>query len=76
LGITPFVDPQISDYFGRPYRVLFAGRFAKAIKDSLTDEKIKNIKADIGGIDQFADCIDLTDILQLTKKLRILYEKV
>jgi hypothetical protein len=76
LGITPFVDPQISDYFGRPYRVLFADRFVEAIKDSLTDEKVKDIKSDIGGIDQFADCVDLTDNLRLTKKLRIIYEEV
>ena len=76
LGITPFVDPKISDYHERPYLVLFAGRFTEAIKNALTDEKVKNIKVDVGGIDQFADCVDLTDNLQLTKKLRIIYEEV
>jgi len=44
LGITHFVDPKISDYYERPYRVLFAGRFAEATKNALTDEKVKTLR--------------------------------
>ncbi len=75
LGITDPLDPKISDFFNRPYHVLFAARFADAIKATITDETIKNINIDIGGVDQFADCTDLTSNPQLSRKLRLIYEK-
>lgn len=74
LGITAPVEAVISDYFERPYKVLYTGRYADAAKSAIASETIKNIPADIGGIDQFADCVDLTSNLQLARKLRSVYE--
>jgi hypothetical protein len=74
LGITPPLEPKVTDYFDRPYQVLFTGRYVEAIKEVITDETIKKIPADIGGIDQFADCVDLTDYPELSKKARVIYE--
>jgi hypothetical protein len=74
LGITALVEPEITLYFDRPYQVIFAGRFTDAAQEAIADETIRRIPADIGGVDQFADCTDLTDHAQLTKKLRLIYE--
>jgi hypothetical protein len=76
LGLTDPLDSKISDFSNRPYHVLFADRFADAIKEVITDETIKNINFDIGGVDQFADCTDLSSNPQLTRKLRLIYQKV
>ncbi|MBI3913706.1 MAG: DUF4037 domain-containing protein [Chloroflexi bacterium] len=73
LGITERLEPMIASFFGRPYHVIFAERFAKAIRNEIRDDAIKSIRATIGGVDQFSDSTDLTDNVQLSRKLRVLY---
>ncbi|MEZ4727723.1 MAG: DUF4037 domain-containing protein [Caldilineaceae bacterium] len=73
LGVTEPVAPTITDYFNRPYKVLFAGRFAEAARNAITDEHIKAIAADIGGVDQLVDCTDVSAQPRLMQKLRVLY---
>src|SRR5579862_7944391 len=56
LRITAPLDPTVSLYFGRPYIVLYANRFAEATRQAIDDEEIQAIFAKagyIGGIDQF-----------------------
>jgi len=48
-----------SDYYGRPYSVIFAERFANAIKQAIEDLNVKRIETDIGSIDQFTDSTDV-----------------
>lgn len=46
----------------RPYRVLGADRFAKAVSDEIREESIRNIYtrvAPVGSIDHFADSTNL-----------------
>ncbi|MEM7029982.1 MAG: DUF4037 domain-containing protein [Chloroflexota bacterium] len=50
LQITEPVSPDITDYYGRPYQVLFAGRFADALWHSITDPQVKQIKGPIGSV--------------------------
>ena len=73
LGITARVEPKITNFFGRPYRVIFAGRFAQAIRGAIADETLKRL-ALIGGIDQFSDNTDLIDDPRLTHRTHILYQ--
>lgn len=73
LGVTEAVAPTITDYFSRPYQVIFAGRFAEATRKAITDERIKAIAADIGGVDQLVDCTDVSAQPHLMQKLRVLY---
>jgi hypothetical protein len=73
LAITLPLETEVTDYYGRPYQVIFAGRFTDAIKAAIADETIKHIPADFGGVDQFADCVDLTDHPQLNQKLKAIY---
>jgi hypothetical protein len=60
LGITPPVAPEITSFFNRPYRVIFAGRFAEAIRAAIADAELRDLPAIIGGVDQFVDCTDFT----------------
>lgn len=72
LGVTPPVDPATRPFFGRPFQVLFADRFAAALRDAIQDEMLRSLPA-IGGVDQFVDCTDLTEEPALAAKLRPVY---
>lgn len=72
LGVTPFVDPAPRPFFGRPFQVLFADRFAAALRAAITDETLRSAAA-IGGVDQFVDCTDLTEEPALATRLRPVY---
>ena len=66
LGITPAIDPNITMFFNRPYQVLFADRFANAIQQAIADPQLKHVTAEIGGVDQFSDCVNLIDDVALS----------
>jgi hypothetical protein len=58
LELTAPVDPATRPaYFDRPCRVLGAGRFARALRDSIRDERIRALPP-AGAIDQFVDSTD------------------
>ena len=59
LGITEPLDPKVSPYYGRPYLVIRADRFAEAIKASIQNEDIQDMDELIGSVDQFIDCTEL-----------------
>lgn len=73
LGITPPLDVQGRRFYNRPYQVIGAGRFAAAIKETITDPTVSNIHTDIGSVDQFSHSTDLRDYPELHKQLRLLY---
>jgi hypothetical protein len=74
LGVGARVEPTITPYFERPYRVIFAGRYAQAIAKAIQEPAIKKLRSLIGGVDQFADCTDVTSNIQVCKKLGVLYQ--
>ena len=53
--------------------MIHADRFAAATRAAIADEAIKNIPADIGGVDQFVDSTDVTDRPELCRRLRALF---
>jgi hypothetical protein len=58
LAMTAPVDPAtMPTFFDRPYRVLGAGRFARALRDAIGDERIRALPP-IGAVDQFVDSTD------------------
>jgi hypothetical protein len=73
LKITEPLSARTSDYYSRPYSVIFAERFAKAIKQAIEDPKVKKIGTDIGSIDQFTDSTNVLENLALIEKLRTAY---
>lgn len=50
LKITEPLSTEPSRYYNRPYSVIFAERFAEAIKRSIKDPAVKKIQTDIGSI--------------------------
>lgn len=73
LGITDPLPTKVSNYFGRPFKVIYGGNFANAIKALIQDEVVKRIPVDIGSIDQFSDSTDLLSNANLRQRLKTLY---
>jgi hypothetical protein len=76
LGVTAPVDPTTRSFFGRPFRVLFAGRFVDAINDAIVDTDVRAVidrAGWIGAIDQISDNVDLKTNADLTRQMRDLY---
>jgi hypothetical protein len=68
LGITEFLDPSTRPYFDRPFQVLDADRFSKALRAAITDQQIRQLPI-LGGVDGFIDNTDAlgrTELLQAT----------
>lgn len=75
LDITDHLDIRVSNYYDRPYKVINAERFAKAIRMQINDEVIKAIPLTIGSVNQFIDCTDILSRPLLCRKLRPLLQQ-
>jgi hypothetical protein len=73
LGVTPPVDPSLRPFFNRPFQVLFAERFASALRSVIEDEQLRDLPR-VGGLDQFTDCTDLTEDPSLAARLHVVYQ--
>lgn len=73
LGITEPLPTKVSNYFGRPFKVIHGEHFANAIKDRIQDENVKRIPVNIGSVDQFSDSTDLLANASLRQRLETLY---
>ncbi len=58
LGLTEPLDPVRRHYYSRPYPVLHAGRFARALQRTVTDPQLRD-RPLTGAVDQWADSTDL-----------------
>jgi hypothetical protein len=57
LRLTPPLDTRTRRFYGRPYRVLGAARFAAALRESITDPQVSQLPR-AGAVDQFIDSTD------------------
>jgi len=73
LGITAALPTKVSNFWGRPFKVIHAEQFASAIKAQIQDMVVKSIPVDIGSIDQFSDSTDLVEHTELRGRLKVLY---
>ena len=77
VGIFAHLDNGTISFHQRPYRVLGAGRFAKAVSDEIQDPQLRKIYESvgpIGSVDQFADSTKLLMRPDLRTRLRVLFE--
>jgi len=74
LGLTPPLPEQVTSYFSRPFQVIHGGRFARALRESIQDDAVRDIPVDIGSIDQFSDSTDLMEAVKLRPILKQLYK--
>ncbi|WP_062208531.1 DUF4037 domain-containing protein [Streptomyces sp. NBRC 109706] len=61
-GLAEWVDPSRRGFHGRPFLVLGAERFARALADSVTDPELRGWPLS-GGVDQWADNTDFLGLL-------------
>ncbi len=74
LNITEPLPTKVSRFHTRPYLVIHADRFTREIRKKIRSRTIRNIKVDIGSVDQFSDSTDVLCDTRLLKKLRTLYK--
>lgn len=76
LGIADPLPESPSSFFGRPFQVIWGGKFAEAICARFTDPEVKRIaeKGLIGNMDQFSDSTALRSHIAWRKNLRKLFE--
>lgn len=58
LGLTASLDTTVRPFYDRPFRVLDADRFVRALQPTVTDPVLAG-RPLIGGIDQFVDSADV-----------------
>ena len=73
LGITEPLSPEVRQFYGRPYMVLNAERFARATMAAIKDPRLRALGPGMGSVDQF-DGSDATTDPRLARRLRGLYQ--
>lgn len=78
LGVAAEQDPSTQQYFGRPYKVIRAERFARALGAAIQDEDITGLSASpslLGGVDQWVDNTTVLTRAPLCRRLGELYHE-
>ena len=73
LKITIPLQEEAIQYFGRPHLVVGDGRYAEEIKKVIISEEVKNIKHDLGSVNQLIDSNAQLNNTRLCKRLKELY---
>ena len=73
LGITEPLSTQASQFHGRPFLVIQAGRFADALRDQIQDERVRTLPEAVGSIDQFVDSTDVLTNPALRRQLKAIH---
>ena len=76
LGITERLSSEITQFFGRPFKVIKGERFTKAILERIKDPEVIPLtrRGIIGSIDIISDNTDLLSDKMNYSRLRALYE--
>jgi len=74
LGVTEAVDPTVRQFWGRPFRVLFADRFADALREAITDPEVQ-AAARADAVDAISDNTDFLTNPDLWRQLVGLYDR-
>ena len=73
LGISAPLPDRVSQFHGRPFRVIHGQRFAEALRAAIADEAVRCLPEGIGGVDQWIDSTDVLSNADRRLKLRPLY---
>jgi hypothetical protein len=74
LGITIPLKEKASPYFGRPYLVIGDDRYLAELRNLITSEDVKNIRYNLGSLNQLVNSDDKLSDLVLCKTLKEVYE--
>jgi hypothetical protein len=75
LEVTEHVDPTVRPFWGRPFRVLFADRFADALRAAIADPSLRAVDHQAGAVDSVSDNVDFLDQPSLFRELVGLYDR-
>src|SRR5439155_26060811 len=71
-GLTEPLDPAVTFFHGRPFRVLGSDRFVQACLRRVPDDWLRALPL-IGSIDQVVDSTDVLEQTTVARALRALY---
>jgi hypothetical protein len=74
LGVTAALDPEVRQFYGRPFQVPDSNRFVDALRAAITDPTVRAIEHEAGAIDAVSDNTDVLTRPWLWRPLRALYE--
>jgi predicted N-acetyltransferase YhbS len=66
LGFTPPLDTRTRRFYDRPYQVIGAARFTAALREAITDPRVKQLPP-AGAADQFTDSTDAAGDLRFLR---------
>lgn len=76
LAVTVHVGPRVRRFWGRPFRVLFADRFTRALQAAISDPALRRIDGALGAIDAVSDNTVLLERPAHWRKVTALYDRV
>jgi len=75
LGITARLDPEVRQFYGRPYLVIGGERFADATEERITDPEVRRLPRRMGSLNQIADSTDRLESTDACERLRRIYNE-
>lgn len=73
LELTDPLDTAVRPFFARPFRVLEADRFVRALEPTVTDPRLSDLPL-IGAVDQFVDSTDVLSSAARARTFRAVFE--
>lgn len=70
LGLAPVLDTTPRPFHTRPFQVLDAERFTRALADAITDPEVRALPRDLGGLDTYIDSTDAVGMQELHRAIR------
>jgi hypothetical protein len=74
LKITSQMSEEISEYFTRPFLVIKDESIVEKLRAAITDDRIKNIKHNLGSVNQMLDSSAPLNDTALAERLKVLYQ--
>jgi Domain of unknown function (DUF4037) len=74
LGVTAPLDPEVRQFYGRPFQVPDSHRFVDALRAAISDPAVRIIEHEAGSINAVSDNTDVLTRPWLWRSLRALYE--
>jgi len=75
LGITAPLPTQATPFWGRPFLVSHAEKFAAALQAQIQDAEVNRIAARtlVGAVEQFSDSTDVLSSTPIMRQMRVIY---
>ncbi len=75
LGLTEALPERVSAFHGRPFQVIHAEEFARALAAQISDPRVRALPANIGSVNQWVESVDVLENVGLCARLKGVYGK-